>query len=74
MTKIIVYSKGLVHCSVCAPKDMPREEIVAETNSLNPTGIKHQWYISDKAFATGETNPCPCDSEPDSRLHYLMVC
>lgn len=72
---IDIYAKGLVHCSVCAPKDMPIEEVVAQTNSLNPTGISKQWrHSTDTHFAKGtKPNPCECETDPN-RIHYLMVC
>lgn len=69
-----VYSKGVVHCSVCIPMDMPMEEVVAKVNRLHPTGIDSQWELStDLKFATGEPNPCECPDEK-GRIHRLMVC
>jgi hypothetical protein len=74
---IDIYCRGSVYCSVCAPKDMPIEEVVAQTNSLNPTGLPRQWrHSADTHFSrkkTGSPTPCECDDNPD-RIHYLMEC
>jgi hypothetical protein len=67
-------SPGLVSVGVCAPKDTPREDIEAWVNGEHPTGISSPWAVSDEAFAGGEANPCPCDQEPETRLHYLLTC
>lgn len=77
---IDIYTWGLCHASVCVPKDMPRDEIVALVNVKNPTGISSPWVISDEpTFRTdkdGETkpNPCPCSRHPETHIHYLLVC
>lgn len=69
-----VYTFGIVHCSVCAPKDMPREQVETETNLAHPTGLDHGWKIApDKTFKDGEPNPCPCNDTNDCQ-HWLMVC
>jgi hypothetical protein len=69
-------SPGLVGVTVCAPKDTPRDEIESFVNAESPTGIDSPWAISDEEdpdFPTG-LNPCPCDQEPEARLHYLLNC
>ena len=73
MHKVFMYAGGLVSCSVCVPKGMPRVEIEKEVNSINPTGISSQWGISSEAFRDGSENPCACDKDPD-RSHYLLHC
>lgn len=74
MTQVQIYSDGLVYCSVCAPKDMPIEEVTTEVNRQQPTGIASQWRLSeDKTFRGGEPNPCPCEAD-DTRIHYLFDC
>lgn len=74
MGEVHIYSWGLVSCSVCAPKDMPIEEVTSQVNIELPTGISSQWSNSeDTHFAQGQTNPCVCESNPD-RLHYLFTC
>jgi hypothetical protein len=70
---IEIYNMGIVHCSVCVPNDMSREEVVAAVNNKSPTGIKNGWLIHSDKFRTGEENPHPCKTDTN-RLHYLMVC
>ena len=70
---INIYNMGIVHCSVCTPKEMTREEVVAAVNNNAPTGLSHGWLIDSKKFASGQENPCICEHNVD-RLHYLMVC
>lgn len=67
-------SVGLVCVSVCAPKETPPADIEAWINGESPTGISSPWRISEDAFASGQPNPCPCDQEPGTRLHYLLNC
>lgn len=67
-----MYSAGLCAASVCAPVDMPLDEVVAEVNRQHPTGIFSAWAKSDEPFASGEPNPTPC-TDP-ARHHYLMEC
>lgn len=71
---VIIYSAGVVHCSVCAPKTMTPDEVTADVNGKLPTGLDHGWSISeDKAFRTGESNPCQCKDD-ETRIHYLFEC
>lgn len=72
---VVVYSNGIVHCSVCVPKEMSREEIERLVNLENPSGTMDGWQIDEApTFAAGSPNPGPCDKFPAERLHYLMVC
>lgn len=72
--RVVVYTFGLCHCSVCVPKDMPRREVELATDIAHPTGLDHGWKIDPSpAFKGGEPNPCRCNKD-ESRLHYLMVC
>ncbi len=74
LTGIEIYSVGLVHLSVCAPKDMSVAEIEAAVNADTPTGLSHGWKVDDApTFAEGKPNPCLCEND-GTRLHYLMVC
>jgi len=75
MDKVIVYSSGIVSCSVCVDGKMSIKEIENEVNMVNPTGIGSKWKISkDKTFSDGEhTNPCTCDKYKN-RKHYLLNC
>lgn len=72
---VIVYSTGIVSCSVCAPADMPPAEVAAEVNMTQPTGISSDWKISEEAtFASGDPHPSPCDKYPEQRTHRLLYC
>lgn len=73
MSNIDIYLKGLIHCSVCAPKEMPVAELEAAVNTKCPTGIASSWVRSELAFKSGEPNPCACNKD-SGRLHYLMNC
>lgn len=78
MSRVDIYSNGIVHCSVCALKTMPIEEVVAEVNRINPTGISGAWQKSeDTHFASkgkdALTNPCQCEDD-ETRQHWLMEC
>ena len=69
-----VYGLGLVYCSACAREGMTKEEVEAAVNAKEPTGIHSQWRVSeDKAFSSGEPNPCPCN-QVKGRIHYLLSC
>lgn len=74
MDDVQIYSNGIVHCSVCVPKDMPREQVEAIVNIKNPAGTRAGWIISaESEFNGGGANPSPCNEDP-KRLHYLMAC
>lgn len=72
--KIHVYSIGLCAASVCAPKEMPLDQITKQLNELHPTGMDNDWE-KDPApqFRQGGTNPCVCEKDPE-RMHYLFTC
>lgn len=70
---VVVYTFGLCHCSVCAPKDLPLLHVETATDLAHPTGLDHGWKKSPENFKGGQPNPCQCNSDP-SRMHYLMVC
>lgn len=71
---IQVYSKGIVACSVCVPKDMGTNMIEKLVNMENPTGIESNWELSeDKTFKSGHSHPCECIDDKN-RLHYLLHC
>lgn len=75
MDGIVIYRAGVIHLSVCAPKDTPIEDILAEADKQHPTGLGHGWQISPaETFSGGEPNPCPCNSEPETREHRLLNC
>lgn len=69
-----IYSNGIIHCSVCAPKTMPIQEVEAEVNRINPSGIQTHWRMSkDTHFSCGETHPCTC-GDNSAKQHWLMEC
>lgn len=70
-SKVTIYGNGLVFCSVCAPKDMSKEELAKEVNLQNPSGVL-PWGISEEKFADGTDNPHQC--EKSENLHYLFNC
>lgn len=71
---VVVYTSGLICCSVCAPSDMPLEDVITAVNLQNPTGLSHGWTLDEKGeFAGGQPNPTQCNSDP-SRMHYLLSC
>lgn len=71
--KIDIYSKGLIHCSICAPKKTTKKDIEYAVNFMNPTGVDSQWHVSRSNFISGELNPSPCERDK-GRVHYLMLC
>lgn len=75
MSDVVVYSVGVVHASACYPAGMDLEDLTAAVNRIaGPTGVG-PWTPSDAdTFASGQTNPCPCDRDPDDRLHRLFNC
>lgn len=69
-----VYGAGLVFLSACASSGLSIEDITAAVNAIHPTGISSKWSPSeDEKFATGQPNPCPCETRP-GRTHYLFEC
>lgn len=69
-----VYALGLTACSVCAPGDMPVEQVTELVNQQEPTGISSSWQPDPApAFRTGQPNPAPCERDP-GRMHYLFNC
>lgn len=74
MSDVTVYTFGLCHCSVCAPKDMPREKVRDAANIKHPTGLDRGWDFDEvPTFSGGQPNPCECDSDA-GRMHYLLAC
>jgi hypothetical protein len=72
--RAVTYRVGLCMASVCAPKSMPIEEVEAQVNADNPTGLDFPWRLCDDAtFSGGQPNPCPCDQSPN-RIHWLLNC
>lgn len=73
MKEFEIYAEGLVCTSVCTSLSV--EEATVRLNQLRPSGIMSQWVKSeDKTFISGEPNPCPCNTHPDTHKHYLFNC
>lgn len=67
-----IYNLGIVCASVCS--SLPVEEVKRRMAS-EPTGISSKWTLSeDKTFSGGQSNPCPCNDNPDTHKHYLFNC
>jgi len=72
MENVVIYSVGLVFCSVCTDlKDTA--EIERRVNNRNPSGTHSGWKIAKEDFRTGESNPCRCNKDK-GRWHYLLSC
>jgi hypothetical protein len=72
--EVEVYSLGICAASVCAPKAMTCDEVIARVNVCCPTGISSDWQkSSDPTFKGGESHPCTCESD-STRQHWLLVC
>ncbi len=68
----VIYASGIVYSSVCSSLGL--EATLARMQTI-PTGLRSPWALSeDKAFRTGEPNPCPCENQPNTRMHYLFNC
>lgn len=72
MAGLDVYAMGVVHASVCAPRDMEVAEMLARVNSEHPTGVG-PWVLSSQPFADGTPNPTDCDDHKEN-IHYLLEC
>jgi len=70
--ELIVYTMGIVSCSVCTSiTDVDLIEKIV--NYKYPTGIKSKWKISKKSFyQDGEPNTC--NEKPKTHYHYLLEC
>ena len=67
----VVYREGICYASVCSSLGM---ESTVKRMRTRPSGITHGWQLADKPFRTGESNPCPCDQQPKTHMHYLFEC
>lgn len=68
-----VYATGPVYLSVCTNDD--DETMLHVANITSPTGLDHGWQVSeDKTFATGQSNPSPCNGNREGYQHVLLEC
>lgn len=66
---LTVYGEGLVFASVCTSLD---NEAADAAMAARPAVGSRGWIRSAEThFDGGQTNPCPCDQEPDTRRHVL---
>lgn len=74
---IEVYGVGVCCASACVPTGMAQEDVEdAVTKYIDDAAGSEgpPWKISeDSHFATGETNPCPCNQHAE-RTHWLLTC
>lgn len=70
--RVETYSVGICHASACAPSEMSREEVEGAVNAMHPTGIG-PWLANEPTFATGDPNPCECNTDVERR-HWLLTC
>ena len=69
--EFMVYSEGLLYAWVCSP--LHHSEVESRMAS-RPCGTRHGWTLSDHSeLASGESNPCPCEDDPETRKHYLFT-
>ncbi len=67
------YSVGICAASVCT--SLPLEEATERLNSESPTGITSRWSPSEEpTFKGGQSNPCACETHPETHKHYLFRC
>lgn len=69
-----VYALGVCSASACAPACLSAAGVAHAVNAMEPTGIDTPWEVAGEPFATGEPNPCPCNTDPDGRRHWLLHC
>ena len=62
---------GIVSWAICT--DAPKNRVIAQANSLNPTGITSKWVLSKDHFLDGKENPHDCPDNPGHK-HYLLEC
>lgn len=66
---VTVYHEGLLYASVCTTLD---DAATDAAMAARPSGGSGGWQRSkDATFVSGEPNPCPCDTDPDTRRHVL---
>ncbi len=66
------YSMGICYASVCTNLSVAAAE--RKLNLSEPAGPGLRWKHADEKFRTGEDNPCPCETHPETHKHYLFSC
>jgi len=83
MNHVHIYSAGPLTLSVCAPREMSVEEVLADVELQHPCGTTCGWQPSseewmrwdkerDEKVKTGRSGPIPCDQDA-ARLHWLLT-
>lgn len=74
--KIDVYSRGICHCSVCAPVDVPGDEVARRVEAIEPAGTTNGWTLSeDPTFSDGVTpNGGIVQCPNGTTRHWLLSC
>ena len=73
MKNVECYAVGIVNISCCALKSLSQEEVAAEVNRQQPTGIGPWTIAKEKTFASGDAIPNQCEDSED-RQHWLLHC
>ena len=82
MERVIITRRmiGLVAMQVCAVKDATDEEILIVCNNENPSGTSNGWTSvvrevkEDNSYYTKYSLPVPCGDNPETRLHFIILC
>ena len=69
--EFVIYSEGPLSASVCSSLD--KDEVITRMAKIT-CGTTTGWVFADEPFATGETNPCLCNQNPQTHHHYLFHC
>lgn len=70
LDQVQVVSTVIVSATVCAPRDLPPNEVEEWYKGQWSDGSI--WHLSTaETFEDGSPNPCPCEDE--NRIHYLVV-
>lgn len=84
MSAVNVYSVGPLTLSVCAPKELSAEQVIADVEAQHPCGTTHGWHVSEDEWRirtepnqrigepTGRHGPIPCEQDAE-RLHWLLT-
>lgn len=74
--EVEVYSRGIVHCSVCAPPEMSGDEVASHVEYATPAGTDLGWQVSkDATFSDGVTlNGGIVECHNGKTRHWLLDC
>jgi hypothetical protein len=62
-------------CSICAPLDVPQDQIEAYAMKTKPPARGKEWVVVNKAeLGMGQPTPNPCNWEPKARQHWFLIC